>query len=100
MIAALLLVLAAAPAEPTAKPKLIVLRLSVAGGVEPELGGAITEAVTTEVSARGFFNVLSSKDVETLLGVERQKQMLGCADDASSCLSELAGALGARFVLS
>jgi hypothetical protein len=34
-----------------------------------------------------------------LLGLERQKQMLGCAEDSSNCLAELAGALGARFVL-
>jgi hypothetical protein len=32
------------------------------------------------------------------LGVERQKELLGCSD--SSCYSELAGAVGARFVLS
>jgi TolB-like protein len=81
-------------------PKLIVLPLQVAGGVETGIGSALTEAVTTEVSARGFFQVLSSKDVETLLSVERQRELLGCSEDSSNCVTELAGALGARFVLS
>lgn len=38
--------------------------------------------------------VTTQKDVATVLGAERQKQLLGCADDSSSCLAELAGALG------
>jgi hypothetical protein len=43
---------------------------------------------------------MSSNDIGALLGVERQKQLLGCSDDKGSCLTELAGAAGARFVLS
>ena len=34
-----------------------------------------------------------------MLGVERQKQLMGCTDE-SACLAELTGAVGARFVLS
>jgi hypothetical protein len=83
----------------TEKPKLIVLNLTAAGGVEPEVAGALSEAVTSEIAARGFFDVLSSKEVQTLIGLERQKQMLGCAEE-STCLTELAGAMGARFVIS
>jgi TolB-like protein len=93
---------AAAPAgeKAAARPKLIVLQLQVAGGVEAGIASALTEAVTTEVSARGFFEVISSKDLETLVSVERQRQLMGCSEDSTSCLTELAGALGARFVLS
>jgi hypothetical protein len=40
--------------------------------------------------------VLAQRDIAALIGLERQKQMMGCADAAStSCLAELAGALGA-----
>jgi TolB-like protein len=82
------------------RPKLVVLELSAAGGVEPSVASALTEGLTSEISRRGFFDVVSAKDIQTLLGVERQRQMLGCSEDAQSCLTELAGAMGARFVLS
>jgi TolB-like protein len=93
----------AAFAQSTAKlekPKLVVLELSAAGGVEAQVASAVTEAVTAEVAGRGFFDVVSAKDIQTLLGVERQRQMLGCSDEGATCLTELAGAMGARFVLS
>lgn len=100
--ALLSLVLMAGAAEKgrPAKPKLIVLELTGAGGVEPGVASALTETVTTELGKRGFFDVISSKDLQTLMGVERQKQLVGCAEDSSSCMAELAGALGARFVVS
>ncbi|MDP1824154.1 MAG: hypothetical protein Q8L48_12955 [Archangium sp.] len=78
------------------KPKLAVLDVQ-AIGVEPEKAAALGEAITQQLSKRGFFEVISSSDIRTLLGVERQKQLLGCGD--SSCTAELSGALGARFVL-
>jgi hypothetical protein len=37
--------------------------------------------------------VVTSSDVESLVGHEQQKQMLGCEENAS-CIAELAGALG------
>ena len=40
-------------------------------------------------------SVTTPKDMAAMLGIEKQKQMLGCADEASSCMAELAGALGA-----
>lgn len=93
------LVLTSALLSAAEKPKLAVLELQ-ALGTPPETASALTEAMTQELTRRGFFDVVSSRDIQTLLGVERQKQLLGCSDDASSCLAELAGALGSRFVLS
>ncbi|MBK7859418.1 MAG: hypothetical protein IPJ65_12505 [Archangiaceae bacterium] len=37
--------------------------------------------------------VISARDIGAALGIERQREMLGCAE--SSCVAELAGALGA-----
>ncbi len=85
---------------PTGKPRLVVLELTAAGGVDPTVAGALAETITITVAQRGFFDVVSTKDVQTLLGMERQKQMMGCSEDGQSCLAELAGAIGARFVLS
>jgi hypothetical protein len=41
--------------------------------------------------------VLSTSDVRQLADLEATKQQAGC--DTSSCLSEIAGALGARYVV-
>lgn len=82
------------------KPKLVVLELDAAGGVEAEVAGALSDTLAAEAAGRGYFQVISSREVQTLLGMERQKQFLGCSDDQSSCLTELSGALGARFILS
>lgn len=90
--------IAAAPPS-SAKPKLVVLQLSAAGGIDDSVGLAMTEAITGEVGKKGYFDVISQKEIQTFLAQERQKQMLGCGEEASSCLSELAGAAGARFIL-
>ena len=102
MMLLLLVALAAAPAPPVAvqKPRLAVLDLVAGSGVETNVTQPLSEALTAEVQRRGFFDVVSQRDINTMLGLERQKQMMGCSDDSSSCLTELSGALGARFVLS
>ncbi|MFL5322074.1 MAG: hypothetical protein ACJ790_20600 [Myxococcaceae bacterium] len=91
------LLLAAAPAE---RAQLLVQDLTVGAGIDPGTVTAITESLGAEIDRRGYFKSVTSKDVQTLLGVERQKQLVGCNDASSSCLSELAGALGAPYVLS
>lgn len=78
------------------KPKLAVLDVQ-AVGVSNDEAVALGEALTQELSRRGFFEVISSRDIRALLGVERERALLGCGD--SSCTAELSGALGARFVL-
>jgi hypothetical protein len=78
------------------KPKLAVLDVQPVG-VEEAQAVAVGDALVQELGRRGFFSVISSKEIRTLLGVERQRQLLGCAE--SSCTAELSGALGARFVL-
>jgi TolB-like protein len=82
------------------KPQIIVLNLTAAGGVEVAVAESLTEALAAELSRTGLFEVTTQKDVAVVLGVERQRQLLGCGEESSSCATELAGALGARFVLS
>lgn len=89
----------AAVAAPDNRAKLVVLDLQP-NGVEPVLAKALGDAITTEVSRRGYFQVISSEDVRTLISVERQRQLMGCGEEAQSCLAELAGALGAQLTLS
>lgn len=82
------------------KPRLVVLDLQPGTGVDAALASPLTDAITGEVQRSGFFDVVSSRDLQALLGLERQKQLLGC-DEAGTkaCMTELSGALGARFVM-
>jgi hypothetical protein len=43
-------------------------------------------------------HVTSSRDIASVLGLEREKELLGCGDKGA-CLAELAGALGVEGVL-
>jgi hypothetical protein len=43
--------------------------------------------------------VVTAAELATLLGLERQKQLLGCSADTQSCLAELGNALGADGTL-
>jgi hypothetical protein len=92
------LLLAAATLNAAEKPKLMVLELTPVPGVDAAMASTLTDAIATEVASRGFFEVVSTKDVQTLLGVERQRQLMGCSEEGR-CLTELAGAIGTRFVL-
>ncbi|MFT3711121.1 MAG: hypothetical protein QM817_26125 [Archangium sp.] len=78
------------------KPKLAVLDVA-AVGVDQAQASALGNAMAAELDRRGFFEIISANDIRTLLGVERQKELLGCGD--SNCTAELSGAIGARFVL-
>lgn len=59
----------------------------------------LEETFAHRLSQGSAVRVTTQKDVATVLGVERQKQLLGCADDTSSCLAELAGALGSEGLI-
>lgn len=83
-------------AEP---PGLAVMDLQVPG-VDPAEALAVQESLTSTVARSGYFKVLSANEIRAMLGVERQRQLLGCSDASSSCEAELANALGSRFVLS
>ena len=43
--------------------------------------------------------VITGEEIAALLGVERQKQLLGCAELEGSCMAELANALGSDAVI-
>ena len=44
-------------------------------------------------------DVATSREISSLLGLEREKELLGCQDNTGSCIAELANALGADGVL-
>lgn len=83
----------------TEKPRLVVLDLTPGAGVDVALTGPLADVITGEVQRTAFFDVISARDLQSLLGVERQRQLLGCGEEAKSCMAELTDALGARFVM-
>jgi len=88
----LTLVLSAAPAGFTAAaPGLTVV------GIDASRAGFYTEHVAQELASSGI-RVVTQKEIAALLGAERQRQLLGCGDQ-SSCVAELAAALGSDGVL-
>jgi len=92
--------LAAEPAKDAEKkPRLVVNDLQ-ALRVAPEEAAAITDAIATYLSGRGVFEILSTREIQTLIGAERQRQLLGaCGDDSLSCGADLSKLLSARFLL-
>lgn len=65
--------------------------------VSPELTGYAEDRVATELSQRGL-SVTTPTELQAVLGLERQKQLLGCEDN-SSCVAEISAALGVEFLL-
>ncbi len=84
-----------APSQPqvlVAVPELVPL------GVSAELAQNLTAVIAAELGRYDHVRVISSREIAMLLGVERQKELLGCADE--SCVTQLAGGLGAEKILS
>lgn len=101
MVALLPLVAAAAPESTSRKPKLAVTDVAVPGG-DAALTTLLTEVALTEASASGHFSVIGQSDVVAILGHERKLRMLGCVErqvERGGCASDLAGALGADYLL-
>ncbi len=68
-------------------------------GMERSLCEVYLEHFVSVLSANGRVRVTTAKDVAQVLGLERQKQLLGCSS-AGSCIVELAGALGVEGLVS
>ena len=85
--ALLALLLAASP------QKVAVMSVEPGEGVPDKTASAITEAVIAEVRRQPNLQVVTPQEISTLLGFERQKQLLGCKED-TSCMAEIGSALG------
>jgi hypothetical protein len=89
-LALLLASLAAAPTR-LAAPEWSTVNLS------PELASFYAGEVARVLRGQGF-EVITARDIVTVLGMERQKQLLGCSE-ASSCMAELGAALGCEAII-
>lgn len=48
--------------------------------------------------ARHGLDVISKSDIQAMLGFQKERQLLGCTDDAG-CIAEIGGSLGVDYVL-
>ncbi len=79
------------------RQKAAVLDVRAVQGVSPGTAAILT-AIVVDGASKGF-DVISQADVSAMIGFEKQRQMLGCAED-TGCLAEIGGALGVDYVLS
>jgi len=82
---------AAVPASAARRVKMAVVKLAARTGVAQGTADLFTDALVGELRRRGL-QVLADSDIAAMLGVERNRQMLGCSD--ATCLAEIGGALG------
>ena len=67
--------------------------------VDPKFVNIMTEILAVEIQALGVYdNVVAGRDIATMVGFERQREMIGC--DHAECLVELGGALGVDRLVS
>lgn len=86
MLVPLLALALAAPA------RIAVLPIVAGEGVTEKTASALTESLAAEVRKRSGADVVTQREINAVLSLERQKTMMGCATD--SCMAELGGALG------
>ena len=82
---------------PNEKPMLLILDLKPIL-VKPEVAQILTTLVSTELTQYDKFNVVTTTDIRKMAALEDDKRKAGCDTDAS-CMADLAGSIGARFVI-
>ena len=79
-----------------AKQKIVVLDV-VVDDVEKNIVSPLTEVLSTEIARTGRFDVVTGRDLASLLGYQAEKQRMNCDD--VSCFAELGGSMGARLIV-
>ncbi len=92
-----LLLSAALAATPAVEVRLAAPTFSYAN-LDEKTGDFFVDSLGQQLLKQGA-QVISQKEIAAVLGLERQKQLMGCGDDQGSCLAELAGALGVDGIL-
>ncbi len=86
-----------ARAADTASERLLVLQLA-ATGIATEVSKNLSEVFAAAIrEAMPKAEVLGQSEIDNMLAMERQRDLVGCADNIS-CLAEVGGALGADYL--
>ena len=81
------------------KPRIVVLQIDGSTDALKRIGAAVSEQVLTELQRTGRFDAMGTSDLQVLLGMERQRSLLGCSPEGeSACLAEISAALENRIL--
>ncbi|RMG13201.1 MAG: hypothetical protein D6729_15360 [Deltaproteobacteria bacterium] len=87
--------LCASPAA--AETKVVVMPLQTSGDIDPTGAEVLTDLILEALLTRHGVQAIGPAEIQDALSLEAQRQLLGCSE--SSCLAEIGGALGARYVI-
>ena len=92
---------AAAESEAPAEERIAIAVTSMItrGKIDREEVEGLELVLAASLQKEPRVRAIMPSEIQTLLGLEAQKQLMGCEDN-SSCLAEIGGALGAPYVLS
>ena len=79
------------------QPAIMVLNIKYEEAASPGLANILTGLVLQDLHDLKRFRVVGMKDVDQMLSQEQRKQLAGCTD--TSCLVEIAGAMGTQYTL-
>ncbi len=91
--------LAGAPAQAAGKIRVVVLNVSTTDARLKALAESVSEQILTELGHVRSLDLVGTSDMATMVGLERQKAMMGCGEQSSECMAEISSALGAPWVL-
>ena len=80
----------------TKKPQVVLMDIPADAAFPPNITKTLNDFLAGALADQGL-EVVTSQNMTALLGLEKQKQLLGCSD--GSCLAELGGARGADYVV-
>lgn len=95
MLLAWLALITSATSEPT---KVVVLGVRSFDQSTQGRAAELEQLTLTELTKAGGLQLVGQSDLMTMLSAERQRQLLGCADD-TSCMTEITSALGAPYLI-
>jgi TolB-like protein len=91
--------LAAPILAPAQQKKVRIAILDIrALGTDAAKAELLSEVALTEAASIPGVDVIGKSDINSIVGFEKQKQVMGCAED-STCLAEIGGALGVDYIL-
>lgn len=90
--------LATAPPRVTKPTRVAVFDVRAVGEIPERALATLNQSLTPEVRKVEGISAIAASELRDMLGIERQKQLLGCSDE-TTCLEEMAGALDADELL-
>ena len=97
-LALLLLAFTASSAAAEEPVSIAVMEFTSKGGVTQDQMDALSDMLSNQIRSMGNYKVIGKSDIRSMLTMEEQRQRLSTCTD-QSCLAEIGGALGARWVV-